>query len=152
MGSTSGSGLTGTVLQAKPASIWQVDEQPSPLMVLPSSHCLVSPGNSRPLPQAVAHGPPAGGQVGSSRQNGEQPSPVVVLPSSHCSEPCLTPSPHMVVVHTVGPAQPLASLALVQDQPSASVGGLLSSVQRGLQPSPAVAFPSSHCSLPATMP
>jgi hypothetical protein len=62
------------------------------------------------------------------------------------------PFPQTVVVHTVGPTQPPAPLALVHDQPSACVGGLLSSVHSGLQPSPATVLPSSHCSAPATLP
>src|SRR5204862_196313 len=45
-------------------------EQPSPLALLPSSHC--SPGSTRPLPQV------------SNRQS-KQPSPLALLPSCHCS-------------------------------------------------------------------
>src|SRR5690242_425636 len=135
MGSTSGFGLTGTLVHVKPGSILHSDEQPSPLTVLPSSHSFLSPGSSRPLPHTVLHAPPPGGHTGSRRQSGEQPSPVTVLPSSHCSEPSALPFPQTVAVHTVGPVQPPAPLALVQDQPSACVGGLLSSVHRGLQPS-----------------
>src|SRR5690606_25762417 len=56
-------------------------EQPSPLVVLPSSHC--SPGSTVPLPQRS-----------SSSQVAEQPSPLVVLPSSHCSPGSTVPLPH----------------------------------------------------------
>src|SRR5262245_11638134 len=139
MGSTSGFGFTGTFVQVKPGSIVHVAEQPSPPTVLPSSHSFLSPGNSRPLPHTVLHGPPPGGHTGSRRQSGEHPSPVTVLPSSHCSEPSCLPLPQVVAAHTVGPVQPPAPLALVHDQPSAFVAARLSRVQSGLQPSTAPA-------------
>src|SRR5262245_60101136 len=55
------------------------DEQPSPLMRLPSSQ--VSPVSLMPLPQT--------GVV----QSALQPSPFRRLPSSHCSPACTAPSP-----------------------------------------------------------
>src|SRR5206468_2974237 len=58
-------------------SHWQVDEQPSPDTVLPSSHC--SPASTTPLPHS------GGGGGVSIVQSAEQPSPSTVLPSSHCS-------------------------------------------------------------------
>src|SRR5581483_1038974 len=62
-------------------SRWHVAEQPSPLVVLPSSH--VSPTSTIPFPHT------------SNWQAAEQPSPPTVLPSSHCSPLPTTPSPHV---------------------------------------------------------
>src|SRR6185295_278383 len=59
---------------------WHAEEQQSPSVVLPSSHC--SPSVTMPLPQ------PVGVQLES------QPSPSSRLPSSHCSPGSMTPSPH----------------------------------------------------------
>src|SRR5439155_1039421 len=59
----------------------QLEEQPSPDTVLPSSHC--SPGSTTPSPQR-----------GSRWQVAEQPSPERVLPSSHCSPGSRIPLPH----------------------------------------------------------
>src|SRR5260221_6297834 len=155
MGRIGGFGLRGTSLQLKPGSTLHFDEQPSPSTVLPSSQSwplTLSIGSRRPSPQTVAQAPPVGGQTGSRRQKGEQPSPVAVLPSSHCSEPSLSLFPHVVVAQIVGPAQPFAPFGDVQAQPSACATGLLSRVQIALQPSPATVLPSSHWSLPATLP
>src|SRR5450432_1297039 len=161
MGSTSLSGFVVIVVQLKPSSFLHFEEQPSPSTVLPSSQfvgSIRSAGRSRPSPQADMQGPPVGGQTGSRRQNGEQPSPVTMLPSSHCSEPSLILFPQVVVVHVVGPTQPAAPPSAppaagdVQLQPSATATGLPSSVHCALQPSPSTMLPSSHCSLPATLP
>jgi hypothetical protein len=62
-------------------SLWQEAEQPSPGVVLPSSHC--SAPSFVPLPQLPL----------SLWQVAEQPSPGVVLPSSHCSAPSFVPLP-----------------------------------------------------------
>src|SRR4051794_869389 len=70
------------------ASVWQVDEQPSPSTVFPSSQ--VSPLSTMPLPQ---HGGGGGGGGSSVWQVDEQPSPSIVLPSSHCSPLSTWPSP-----------------------------------------------------------
>src|SRR5579863_10361345 len=142
MGRISGFSLTGTFVHTKPGSILQSAEQPSPLTVLPSSHCFPSPGRSKPLPQTLVQAPPIGGQDGSRRQKGEQPSPLTVLPSSHCSDPSLMLFPQTVVVQVVGPVQPLAAFGEVQSHPSGCDAGLLSSVQMALQPSPSVLLPS----------
>src|SRR5579863_4888251 len=174
MGRIRGFGFTGTSVQTKPGSILQSEEQPSPLTVLPSSHCfVVSPGNSSPLPHTVVHAPGPVGHLGSRRQKGEQPSPVTSLPSSHCSEPSTILSPQVVVVQVVGPLQVSAAppsappseppsaappsttngtVGVVHTQPSGCEAGLLSSVQSEEQPSPSTVLPSSHCSLPATLP
>src|SRR3989344_3123071 len=69
-------------------SFWHVAEQPSPLVVLLSSHC--SPASVIPLPQndiiSIVHAE-------------EQPSPFVRLPSSHCSTLVRTKlSPQMLFV------------------------------------------------------
>ena len=52
----SGSGMhtlgpSGGFMQLKPSSMPQLDEQPSPLAVLPSSHC--SPLSTAPLPHSI---------------------------------------------------------------------------------------------------
>src|SRR5688572_23911302 len=64
-----------------------VAEQPSPFVLLPSSHC--SPASSLPSP----HFGSGGGGV-SVMHVAEQPSPFVLLPSSHCSPASSLPSPH----------------------------------------------------------
>ena len=61
-------------------SIVQSAEQPSPSMLLPSSHS--SPSSSMPSPQK-----------GSTVQIAEQPSPSMLLPSSHSSPSSRIPSP-----------------------------------------------------------
>src|SRR5690606_252375 len=110
----------------KPGSFLQVDEQPSPSLVLPSSH---SSSMTRPSPQSEVQ--PSGVQVGSVWQNDEQPSNGVSLPSSQLSAPSCLPSPHTVRLHALGAPSHL--------KPS-------SKLQRGEQPSPASRLPSSHCS------
>src|SRR5580700_4722019 len=85
-----------TFVQLHPDSIVQVELQPSPEVVLPSSHC--SPGNTSPSPHTAVHVPPV--QCGSMVHVGEQPSYGMVLPSSHSSEPSLMPSPHVVLWQT----------------------------------------------------
>src|SRR5450432_1031920 len=72
--------------------------------------------------------------------------------SSHCSLPSTILLPQVVVAQVVGPMHPFACLGVVHTQPSAFVTTWLSSVQVGLQPSPATRLPSSHCSRPATKP
>src|SRR5262245_52184822 len=69
-----------------PQGIWHVEEQPSPFAVLPSSHC--SPGSTMPLPQPV------------NLQLLSQPSPLTLLPSSHCSPGSMCPLPQ-VILHVV---------------------------------------------------
>src|SRR5215471_6417292 len=53
-------------------SVWQVDEQPSPFITLPSSHC--SPGSTALLPQTAMQ--PDGSSV---EQSAEQPRPAGFL-------------------------------------------------------------------------
>src|SRR5512139_2655543 len=62
-------------------SITQLERQPSPLEVLPSSHSSVP--SSLPLPHTV----------GSTAQLALQPSPLSLLPSSQVSPLSSTPSP-----------------------------------------------------------
>ena len=57
------------------------NEQPSPVALLPSSHC--SPNSSTLLPH-----------TGNWHDGNEQPSPLTVLPSSHSSPWSMIPSPH----------------------------------------------------------
>src|SRR3954452_2592909 len=133
IGNFSVSRTTGMASQTKPFSSLQSAEQPSPEMVLPSSHSCPparSDFSSSPSPHAVLQGPPAAGQTGSRRQKGEQPSPVSLLPSSHCSDPSALPSPQTVRTQgwpAVGQPHPL---------PSVAAGD--SMMQVGLQPSPAM--------------
>jgi hypothetical protein len=77
-------------LQSKPSSISQMEEQPSPSVVLPSSQSSMSLGRMSPSPHAETHGPAL--QLGSTSQNGLQPSPMSSLPSSQGSSPSLSPS------------------------------------------------------------
>src|SRR6266436_1514555 len=70
--------------QWSPVSSVQVDEQPSQLTVLPSSHCSVP--HTMPSPQPVT-----------SVQALLQPSQSSVLPSSHSSPASTTPLPQMAV-------------------------------------------------------
>jgi hypothetical protein len=81
-------------------SFWQVAEQPSLSIELPSSHC--SPASTMLLP----HVPDSVWHVD------EQPSPLVVLPSSHCSElTSVTPLPQLVsTLHVDEQPSPLVLL------------------------------------------
>src|SRR5882724_10841130 len=78
-----------------PSSILQVEEQPSPSLVLPSSQS--SSLNLMPSPHGDVHAPES--QFGSSWQSGVQPSPRSWFPSSQRSLPSFFPSPHVVFVH-----------------------------------------------------
>src|SRR5258706_379218 len=118
MGMTSdaaGAWLTDGQLQ--PVSIVQVELQPSPDSVLPSSHC--SCGNFRPSPHTAGHVAP-------------QPSPGTLLPSSHVSLPCTRRSPHTSVEEHGAPGT------------WHTKNGSRRHVE--LQPSPPMPLPSSHCS------
>jgi hypothetical protein len=93
-----------------PDSTVHVDEQPSPLLVLPSSHPSLT---TRPSPHFDVHWPVAALQLGSKWQVGEQPSLGRVLPSSQPSDPSTFPSPHFVWWQLGGlPAQAQPSLYL----------------------------------------
>src|SRR6478609_6220280 len=83
--------------QVKPPSFLQVDEQPSPSLVLPSSH---SSPMSRPSPHSEVQ--PVSVHFGSVWQVEEQPSNGMVLPSSQLSAPSFLPSPHFVGEQTLG--------------------------------------------------
>ena len=138
----------------KPASSAHVSEQPSPEMLLRSSHA--SPGSTRPSPQTAAHAcvtPAAERQPGSGVHVLEQPVPspknvpfgplqragkaVSLVPQSQASRPSITPLPHTAWEQTLG--------APVHVAPG-------STLQMLEQPSPAVVLPSSHCSPPTSMP
>src|SRR4029077_4696761 len=89
-----GAGIVPFFGQAAPGSTWQVDEQPSPSVMLPSSHCSI------PLimlsPQAGTQGRPGtrhSKPPSTVLQSFEQPSPLAVLPSSHASVAPRMPSP-----------------------------------------------------------
>src|SRR3954471_15320199 len=71
--------------------------QPSPLFMLPSSHC--SGPTLMPSPQRVGRQAAPDGQVQpvSTAQTAEQPSPAVLLPSSQVSPPVTLRSPHTTV-------------------------------------------------------
>src|SRR5262249_31665348 len=70
--------------QRSPVSIVHVDEQPSQLCVLPSSHCSLP--HTTPSPQPVT-----------SRQSLLHLSQLSRLPSSHSSPASTTPLPHAAV-------------------------------------------------------
>src|SRR5215831_17913629 len=86
-------------------------------MLLPSSHA--SP-TTTPSPHFEVHAPLL--QIGSLWQSAEQPSNGSVLPSSQVSAPSMTPSPHLVVVQTLGLPLHLcpSSILHVDEQPSPS--------------------------------
>ena len=67
-------------------SITQVESQPSPLVVFPSSH--YSPASKTPSPHFKTHAAPTVGHLYPvSKAQLVQPSPLVKLPSSHVSPP-----------------------------------------------------------------
>src|SRR5699024_6492709 len=97
-GSSICEGAGGVVsVQVKPASVVQLGEQPSPAIVLPSSHSSVPPGRMTPSPQTATQVPPE--QLGSFVQLAVQPSKGMRLPSSHCSVPSTVPLPQVVGAH-----------------------------------------------------
>ena len=88
------------VTQLYPTSTTHELSQPSPLLLLPSSH--VSPGEiTIPSPQigsqvsAEEVEPPVQDQPVSTTQFESHPSPVAVFESSHASAPILKPSPQI---------------------------------------------------------
>src|SRR5947209_5654969 len=116
--------------QSQPGSRWQSAEQPSPDVVLPSSHS--SSGSLRPSPHGEVQ-PMVPTHSGSDRQSAVQPSPPITLPSSQDSSPSLMWSPQTVMWHMafgVGQANPGSTRQL------------------SLQPSADVVLPSSHVSDP----
>src|SRR6185436_1354591 len=138
-------------VHSKPSSRLQVDEQPSPLARLPSSHSwpmAMSIGNNMPSPQAVVQGPPPGGQLGTAWHWGVQPSRrLEFLLSSHCSVPCRP----VLLPQVVWPQVDLPLASSVQTQPKSSAG-FCPSTTHAVQPSLLVGLPSSHCSEPRRMP
>src|SRR5205085_11965887 len=95
--------------------LWHVSLQPSPSMVLPSSH--VSPPVTMESPQFAEQtdGSPAQEKPGSSKQKESQPSRSPLPPSSHSSEPETTPSPQIdrVVEVVVGDVVVVDDVVLV---------------------------------------
>jgi hypothetical protein len=88
--------VLGDPVQLQPGSTRQVDEQPSPLFVLLSSHCF--PSSTMPFPQMGMHGFPGTGhsQPGSMlMQSPAHPSPLTVLPSSQTLFDVRIPFPHV---------------------------------------------------------
>src|SRR5688572_880596 len=86
----------------QPGSRTHLSLQPSPFLVLRSSHC--SSLVSAPLPHwlVLVHLPPAMGQVwlgSTAPQLPRQPSPLLVLPSSQASLPARMLSPHWAATH-----------------------------------------------------
>src|ERR1700689_2111062 len=88
--------------QFQPVSITHELEQPSPDVMLPSSHS--SPESMMPSPQigtgTIVQAPPVLGHVQPAvtcEQSAAQPLLPVVSPSSHASSPSTTPSPHTIV-------------------------------------------------------
>ena len=119
----------------------QVLEQPSPLVVLPSSHCSVP--TICPSPHFGTQGLPGMRhcQPGSMvLQSPEQPSPLTVLPSSQASWLDNFPSPQ-----TARETQGWPGVGQLH-----SFG--FSSWHVFEQPSPPTLLPSSHCSLVSMIP
>src|SRR5262249_39498293 len=112
----------GLPRQLNPGSTVQVGEQPSPAVVLPSSHC--SGPVTRSSPQIGAHidGAPVPNQPRSDVQGAEQPSPPVVWPSSHPSPASGAPLPQAM------PTVELCAVAMV----SAASGGRMKPAARRL--------------------
>ena len=123
-----------TSVQSQLGSRWQSAEQPSPEVVLPSSHS--SSGSLRPSPHGEVQ-PMVPWHTGSDRQSAVQPSPPITLPSSQDSLPSLIASPQTVGWHSV--------FGVGQANPG-------STRQMSLQPSPGVMLPSSQVSRPRSMP
>ncbi len=122
--------------QVHPDSILQSGEQPSPAILLPSSHSSPASSNVRPSPHVGRHSVPVHSNIGSVSQIGLQPSPAFVFPSSQASPLSSIPSPHAPLMH----ALPAPS---GQRHPAAIVHPL----------HPAVVFvPSSHSSMPSSLP
>src|SRR6187402_1649870 len=110
--------------QVKPPSFLQSEEQPSPSLVLPSSH---SSPMSKPSPHSEVQPEPV--HLGSVWQVEEQPSNGTALPSSQLSAPSFLPSPHFVGEQVLGCPSHLKPI---------------SNLQPAEQPSPASLLPSSH--------
>lgn len=138
VGAPASEGVSG---HCQPASVWQVDEHPSPDCVLPSSQ--VSPGSTTPLPQTQTFTQGLSGVVqaypGSTWHTPEQPSPGTELPSSHVSGGSTTPSPHTAPSKQDAPVHASLTGWLVSGSPA-------SEMSEG--PSPAVpsASPSTDAS------
>jgi hypothetical protein len=79
------------------SSNWHTDEQPSPLLMFPSSHS--SPTSMTPLPHTL---------VTSFLHSDEHPSPSRLFPSSHSSPTSMTPLPQKpsLLQSTVHPSPP----------------------------------------------
>ena len=114
-------------MHLKPCSTLQSGEQPSPSMLLPSSH---SSPSTMPSPHVEVQAlVPL--HDGSFWQSDEQPSNGMLLPSSQPSAPSILLSPHVVCVHVLGLPSHFQPISILQ--PSE-------------QPSPLTRLPSSHCS------
>ena len=130
--------LVRRAVQVQPVSIVQVELQPSPAMVLPSSHCLL-----REL-EAVA------------ADRGARAARALRLDRAG-RRAAVVRDEVAVVALLEALLDAVAARGLVADRlrrrrPASTQAKPGSSVQVALQPSPAVLLPSSHCSLPATMP
>src|SRR5262249_43466904 len=127
----------------QPTSSVHIAEQPSQLVVLPSSHS--SPAPTFPLPHT------AGVQFVS-----QWPGVPLRSPSSHCSPGSRMPSPHAgmrwhVVSHRPGTGGSHSSPHVVFTSPSPQRSPV-STRQPEEQPSQSARLPSSHSSVPQTAP
>src|SRR3989344_4399142 len=124
-------------------SFWHVAEQPSPLVVLLSSHCSTPP-RTNPSPQTAL------------RQLLVQASVLLALPSSHCSPASVIPLPQNDIISIVhAEEQPSPFVRLPSSHCSTLVRTKLSPqmlfVQLFLHASLLLPLPSSHCSAPSTV-
>jgi hypothetical protein len=134
--------LGWALVQVKPHSTEQLDEQPSSLSVSPSSHVsvptiLLSPHTG--VNVLVPHSGKMGVQPSSFVQVLLHPSPLMVLPSSQASSDAFTPSPQGDV-HVSG----VAGVPPTQSKPH-------STVHVAEHPSLDTELPSSHASKPALL-
>src|SRR5262245_23177176 len=106
---------SGGWLQPNPASTVHVAVQPSPSMLLASSHASFT---TMPSPQRETQAPLV--QLGSLWQSAEQPSKGTAFPSSQLSAPSTIRSPQVVCEQVLGLPlhfQP-SSILQVSEQPS----------------------------------
>jgi hypothetical protein len=117
-----------------PSSRSQALEQPSPLLLFPSSHSSSAARRASPQNEAQTDGTAEQLNPHSIVHDDEQPSLSAALPSSHVSRPISRPSPHM------GEQRLSAHESPAHAKPGSTEHELE-------QPSPSTVLPSSHSSM-----